>query len=80
MDACENFLRKLALRPPGNWGFVCRADDIMRSEGFEDLREQVQTNLEEGFPRWPLTPDTVWETVLSMAVVDNMFGNNMSHT
>ena len=49
---------------------IRRAYDIIRNEGFEDLREQLQANLEEGLHQGPYNPDMAWETSLSVAVAD----------
>ena len=73
LDADENFIRKLALKHPHNWGVVCRADGIMRSEGWVDLKEQLEINLAEGFHRGPYNPGMAWETVINTATQDKDF-------
>ena len=64
MDEYEEGIRMMAFTFPDHWGTIAVADDLMRSEPWEKLRQRIEKMLSRGLYTEPWDPDRPWESVI----------------
>jgi len=64
LDAYEERIRTFAELYPEHWGTIARADDILRSEGWERIRRDIQEKRSRGVYQGHWNEDMPWEAVI----------------
>jgi len=73
LDAYEERIRTFADIYPDNWGTIARADDILRSEGWERTRREIQDRMSRGVYQGIWNASMPWEAVIRDSATDGTY-------
>ena len=74
LDAYEETIRSLAdVFGEGSWGIISRADDVMRSEGWERKRRSIEDQVRRGAYHDVFDPTMPWAAVIRDAAADHRY-------
>ena len=73
LDAYEEHVRSLTEAFPGHWGVISVADELMRSERWEEIRRRIDTARSQGDYRLPFDEKEPWGAVIRDAAQDKQW-------
>jgi len=73
LDAYEERIRTFADVYPDNWGTIARADDTLRSEGWERVRRDIQDKMSRGVYQGIWNASRPWEAVIRDSAGDTPY-------